>query len=72
MKTPRELVGALLAGEQNRNWRKQHLWGIYIVGMAALGISYMFGALVLALVAAARPASVAAATAKTSSSKAST
>jgi diguanylate cyclase (GGDEF)-like protein/PAS domain S-box-containing protein len=35
------------------NWRKQHLWAIYIVGMVALGISYMFGALVLAIVAAA-------------------
>jgi diguanylate cyclase (GGDEF)-like protein/PAS domain S-box-containing protein len=53
MRTPRQLVRALLAEQQDRTWRRQHLWAIYIVGMVALGISYMVGALVLALVAAA-------------------
>ena len=53
MKTPRQLIRTLLESGQNRTWRRHHLWAIYVVGMVALGVSYMFGAIVLVLVAAA-------------------
>jgi diguanylate cyclase (GGDEF)-like protein/PAS domain S-box-containing protein len=52
MKTPRQLLRALME-EHNRSWRRRDLWAIYVVGMVALGVSYMFGAIVLALVAGA-------------------
>jgi diguanylate cyclase (GGDEF)-like protein/PAS domain S-box-containing protein len=43
----------VLAEGQNRTWHRYHLWAIYVVGMASLGISYMFGTIVVAIVAAA-------------------
>ena len=37
---------------EDHTWRRHHLWGIYVSGMAALGIAYMWGALVVTVVAA--------------------
>jgi diguanylate cyclase (GGDEF)-like protein/PAS domain S-box-containing protein len=50
VKSPLDFIRALT---EEVTWRRHHLWFIYIVGMASLGISYMFGPLVLALVAGA-------------------
>jgi diguanylate cyclase (GGDEF)-like protein/PAS domain S-box-containing protein len=43
--------GLLVAKGRNRHWRKRDVWLIHCAGMAALGVSYLLGPLVLVSVA---------------------
>ena len=51
MRRLKAFVGSFVEAVRNRTWQRRHVWAIHCLGMASLGLAYLFGSIVILAVA---------------------